>query len=248
MKEDERQLLRRLGVPRAGPRRRRLLAFLFGGRTHWLFRILIKQWDGGEMYSRTWRDLLQQRRNISIGQYTYGPVFHLGGAPRGTTVGAYCSIGRRLVIRRRNHPIERVTQHPFFYNASVGLVTRDTIQRDEDNPLTIGNDVWIADNVMILGECRTVGNGAVIAAGAVVTQDVAPYAIVGGVPARVLRERFTPEIRSELEASRWWEFDVATLNSVQPLLLEPLTGERAAAFRQHCEALREGEPGHDSRA
>ena len=114
-------------------------------------------------------------------------------------------------MRRRDHPLDRPCLHPFFYNSALGLLTCDIIPLDRDNPLTIGNDVWIADRVTILGGCRTIGNGAVIAAGAVVTRDVPAYAVVGGVPARLIRMRFGPDRIAEIEASRWWEYDIATI-------------------------------------
>jgi acetyltransferase-like isoleucine patch superfamily enzyme len=229
-------------VRRAGPVQRRILQYLFRSRRfHWLFTPLIVRWDGGEIYSQVWRELVARFRNVTIGRYTYGPVFYRGSVPRGTVIGAWCSIGRQLVIRRRNHPIERVTQHPFFYNQQLGIVPTDTIDREEDNPLTIGNDVWIGDRVLILGDCRSIGNGAVVAGGSVVTKDVPAYAIVAGVPARILKERFPPEIQQELEASDWWELDLETIEPMRDMLLAELTPERAREFRERCIAAR-GEP------
>jgi virginiamycin A acetyltransferase len=218
----------------------RLLERLYRGpNTYWLFRLLARRWDGDEMRATTWRSLLQRYHDVTVGLYTYGPVLHRGRMPRGTRIGRWCSVGRDLMVRRRNHPIERVTQHPFFYNARLGMVERDTIRRDEENPLVVGHDVWIGDRVMILADCTTVGNGAVLAGGCVVTRDVPPYAIVGGIPARVLRYRFPPEVQRHLEESRWWEFDVHTLATLKPMLLETLDEPLAAAFAARCHGLRE---------
>lgn len=110
-----------------------------------------------------------------------------------------------------DHPLGRPVLHPFFYNHRLGLLLHDTIPDNRDNPLTIGADVWIGDRVTILAGCRSIGNGAVIAAGAVVTRDVAPYTVVAGVPARPLRQRFDAARIAEIEASRWWERDPASL-------------------------------------
>jgi virginiamycin A acetyltransferase len=165
--------------------------------------------EGGQMYSTTWRHILRDHHGAEVGRYSYGDILRPGVLPRGSRAGNYCSVGSGLIIRRRDHPLEQPALHPFFYNSALDLVRRDTIPLEQDNPLIIGHDVWIADRVTILGGCRSIGNGAVIAAGAVVTHDVPPYAVVGGVPARLMRMRFGPQSIASLEASRWWERDIA---------------------------------------
>ncbi len=205
---------------------------------HWLFRKLEQPGDRAEMHSQLLRHLLHKYHGVTVGLYSYGPPLRRGQAPSGTVIGRWCSFGRGLVIRRRNHPIERVTQHPYFFNAVHRLVDRDTIEREQDNPLVIGHDVWTGDRVTILSGCRQIGNGAVIAAGSVVTRDVPPYAIVGGVPGKVLRERYPAAVQERLEASRWWEFDLATLDRLRPMLLEPLDEARATEFALACDRLR----------
>ena len=167
--------------------------------------------EGGPMFSQTWREILLRHHGVLVGKYSYGPVLTPGLLPRGTQIGTYCSIGAGLIVRRRDHPVERPILHPFLYNASLGMVSHDTIPLDQDNPLVVGHDVWMGDRVTILGGCKKIGNGAVIGAGAVVTRDVAPYSIVGGVPARLLRMRFGEDRISFIEASRWWEKDIAEL-------------------------------------
>lgn len=191
------------------------------------------------MRSRHLRRMLLTHYGVRVGDYSYGPVLQRGLLPRGTTVGRWCSVGQGLIVRRRDHPIERITQHPFFYNAKLGLVPRDTIALEEDNPLIIGNDVWIGDRVTIVGGCRSIGDGAVIAAGAVVTRDVPAFAIVGGVPARVLRARFAEPVAALVAQSRWWAFDVDTVERLGAQLFEPLTQEGAEALVARCCALRE---------
>ncbi|MEO5953330.1 MAG: CatB-related O-acetyltransferase, partial [Chloroflexia bacterium] len=159
------------------------------------------------MFSETWRKILRGSHGATIGRYSYGSILTAGILPQGSEVGAYCSVGTGLIVRRRDHPVERPILHPFFYNADLGIVCADTILLEKDNPLVVANDVWIGDRVTILSGCRHIGNGAVIAAGAVVTRDVMPYTIVGGIPARPLRMRFAPDRIAHIEASRWWEKD-----------------------------------------
>ena len=198
----------------------------FGAVIHHLYRYrrlrtlcarLCARLEGEAMMSVTWRRILHDYHGAQVGRYTYGDILRAGALPPGSVVGAYCSTGSALIIRRRNHPLERPFLHPFFYNATVGLLIKDTIPADRDNPLTIGNDVWIGDRVTILAGCRHIGNGAVLAAGAVVTADVPAYTIVGGVPARLIKMRFDAARVAEIEASRWWEIEIATLIKTPPV-------------------------------
>lgn len=167
--------------------------------------------EGEGFFSQTLRDLLKKHHSVEVGRYSYGDILRPGLLPAGSRVGAYCSVGTGLIVRRRDHPVERPFMHPFFYNHKLGLLHQDTIQTDAENPLDIGNDVWIGDRVTILAGCKKIGNGAVLAAGAVLTKDVPAYAIVGGVPAKTIKMRFTDAEIAQLEQSRWWEQDIATL-------------------------------------
>ncbi|SEI87386.1 transferase hexapeptide (six repeat-containing protein) [Sphingomonas sp. OV641] len=209
-----------------------------GRRSHGWFLRLMRRWDGGEMRSPMLRQLMRTREGVTVGDYSYGAILQRGVLPRGTMVGRWCSVGQDLIVRRRDHPIERVTQHPFFYNAKLNLVPCDTIPRDEENPLVIGNDVWIGDRVTILSGCRHIGDGAVLAAGAVITRDVPPFAIMGGVPARLLRPRFPEPVARLVAQSRWWDFDLETVATWRSLLFQPLTEQDAVALVEQCEALR----------
>ncbi|MEM1346422.1 MAG: antibiotic acetyltransferase [Pseudomonadota bacterium] len=180
--------------------------------------------EGGPFYSRTWRRLLARFHGVAVGRYSYGAVLEPGVLAPGSAVGAYCSVGTGLIVRRRDHPLDRPSLHPFFYNHRLGFLSADTIAKDTDNPLTIGDGVWIGDRVTILSGCRSIGAGAVLAAGAVVTRDVAPYAVVGGVPARVIARRFDGATRAAVERSRWWERDIDALLGDERFL-QPATAE-----------------------
>lgn len=184
---------------------------------------LCEKLENGQFYSATMREILKTFHNVEIGKYSYGSIWQPRVLPSGTKVGAYCSVGQGLIVRRRNHPIERLTQHPFFYNKQLGYLVEDSIHTDHSNPLTIGHDVWIGDRVTILSGCRTIGNGAVLAAGTVVTRDILPYSVNGGVPAKVLKMRFPKELIDLVEASHWWEKSIVELLEYQADLIEPVS-------------------------
>ncbi|MCR4920735.1 MAG: CatB-related O-acetyltransferase [Bacteroidaceae bacterium] len=139
----------------------------------------------------------------SVGAFTYiGRRTCLVAA----RVGKFCSIASDCQIGMGTHTLSCLSTSPIFSEKDNGL-RRKWVEQGETNPykpVIVGNDVWIGLRVMIMGGV-TIGNGAVIAAGAVVTKDVPPYAVVGGVPARVIRYRFNPDVQQAIEATRWWE-------------------------------------------
>lgn len=135
----------------------------------------------------------------------------------GTEVGRYCSIGTNVEIGVLDHPMERLSSSSVSYSMAVhfpdhaGLMPQKKLSRPRQT--FIGNDVWIGTNAIIKRGVR-IGDGAVIAAGAFVSRDVAPYEIAGGTPARPLRSRFAPEIVAELLALKWWDLEVSDLATV----------------------------------
>ncbi|PJG83509.1 CatB-related O-acetyltransferase [Caviibacterium pharyngocola] len=160
--------------------------------------------QGGEKTSVILRKFIKSEYNVDIELYTYGGCFsnkfNIGGTVK---IGRYCSIGPDVCYLGANHPMERAVMSAYFYNKNFsGFDVRD-VERKE---LIIGNDVWIGRNATILSSCSVIGNGAVIGAGAVVTKDVPPYAIVIGIPAKILRYRFNQGIIDNLEKSQWWKF------------------------------------------
>jgi acetyltransferase-like isoleucine patch superfamily enzyme len=127
-------------------------------------------------------------------------------------IGKYCSIGSSVVVGLGTHPTTMVSTHPIFFSpqqqAQVSFA--DTAFVKENMTTTIGNDVWIGSNVLILGGV-SIGDGAIVAAGAVVTRDVEPYAIVGGVPARIIRRRFEEADIEYLLKEKWWDREPSQL-------------------------------------
>jgi virginiamycin A acetyltransferase len=160
-----------------------------------------------EYESTALRAHFARRWQVEVGLYSYG-CFDPWRIPRRTRIGRYCSFARTARILDANHPIEALTTHPYLYEAKFGVVPADLI----DPPwLEIGDDVWISHNATITPGCKSIGRGAIIGAGAVVTHDVPAYAIMTGLPATLLRRRFDPETIAAIEASRWWELDKAGL-------------------------------------
>ena len=130
-----------------------------------------------------------------------------------TTIGKFCSIAAHTRFNPGNHPMKRVTQHHMTYRRKqfgLGEDDAEFFAWRKEASCTLGNDVWVGHGALILSGV-TVGTGAVIGAGAVVTHDVPDYAVVAGVPARIIRYRFGEEEREALLASKWWEWGRETL-------------------------------------
>ena len=140
--------------------------------------------------------------NVKIGSHSY---VNSNTIIRDTVIGKFCSIAANVKIVMGSHPTNFISTHPSFYanNKVFKTFAKETLVQ-EFFPVEIGNDVWIGEEVMIPGGIK-IGDGAVVASRAVVTKDVEPYSVVGGVPAKHIKYRFTKEEIKELLKYKWWK-------------------------------------------
>jgi virginiamycin A acetyltransferase len=155
----------------------------------------------------------------NVGSFTYS----FSAIPLGFTFGRYCSISWDVKFPGPRHPLELISTAGFMLLSDADMWT--TYLRDSDtvfdkappNPqkpgASIGHDVWIGQDVSIMRDLR-IGDGAVVAAGAVVTKSVESFAIVGGNPARFIRWRFPKDVQEELIELCWWKYGFSVLNRV----------------------------------
>jgi virginiamycin A acetyltransferase len=172
-----------------------------------ILRKIILYMDGGECYSKTIRTIYRKYHGIDIGLYSYGGCFNINDVPRGTVIGRYSSFGN-MKIFNRNHPTSWRSTHPFFFNKKFGFVSDDQLPFSR---LSIGNDVWVGYNSIILPSVSVIGDGAIIGAGAVITKNVPPFAVVAGNPGRIVRYRFPYSIIHTINESKWWLSDIEDL-------------------------------------
>lgn len=153
-------------------------------------------------------------RNTRMG---YGSYIGDGSTVNDTIIGRYCCISHHVVIVQGRHPVgDNVSIHPAFFSETncvdLSFVNQSSfneykyVDKEKRIACQIGNDVWIGYGAYIMEGVR-IGDGAVIAAGAVVVKDVPNYAVVGGIPAKIIRFRFDPETIDWLNNLKWWEKD-----------------------------------------
>ena len=127
-----------------------------------------------------------------------------------TSIGKFCSIANDVLIGLGNHPLDLLSTSPLFYRRNnplkISFLTKE-FEIIEYKPISIANDVWIGTRSIIM-DGVSIGNGAVIAANSVVTKDVPPFAIVGGIPAKIIKYRFPENKIEEMLAQKWWIWDL----------------------------------------
>jgi len=180
-------------------------------------------------FLREYRRGSVDRLRIPRGRHTYGPEPEIIGYPElglGSRIGSFCSIapGTRFIFLGRHH-YDWVSTYPFYEFYEEWRVDTEWYERGSPilskwraDPIIVGNDVWIASEVSIQ-QGVTIGDGAVIAFGSLVTHDIPPYALVGGCPAKVIKYRFSPEQIERLLRIAWWNWEDARIKLALPYLL-----------------------------
>lgn len=184
----------------------------------------------------------QVYRGVKVGRYTYG---HQKLIDQGLikSIGSFCSINS-TVLTGRNHPTAFISTSPVFYHTKetyfnhrelIGLLEPgeepDLTAVAKNTKIVIGNDVWIGASTVLLPNI-TIGNGAIIGAGAIVTRNVPDFAVVVGVPAKVLRYRFNIEQIEILKKVKWWDWPEDKLKEHRLLF-----GEMDTFFDTHEKGL-----------
>lgn len=151
--------------------------------------------------------------NCTIGKYTR---IKPGCVLKNVRVGNFCSIANNVMIGLGKHPTHLLSTNSIFYRPGISDIFAKKIEFNEEETSYIGHDVWIGNGAVILDGVH-VGNGAIIAARAVVTKDIPDFAIVGGVPAKVIKYRFSDEIRERLLELKWWELSDEDIKKILPV-------------------------------
>ena len=170
-----------------------------------------------------WREKMTFRRYIYVDlgwRHEYCGLFSLYDR---LIIGKYSSIacGAKFIFNAANHTLNSLSTYPFpimFEEWDLGTACEDIAAAwDNHGDIMVGNDVWIGYEAVILAGV-TIGDGAIIGSRAVVTKDVPPYTIVGGLPAKPIRRRYDEETVARLEKLRWWDWPEAQVRRAIPLL------------------------------
>ena len=158
---------------------------------------------------------------VEIGLFTslWGPNLHLMSGKEAIRIGNFCSIARNTSFQGDNHETKNLTTYHIHKNILDDNIDKDITSK---GPIEVGNDVWIGMNCSILSGVK-IGHGAVIGAGSVVVNEIPPYAIAGGVPARVIRYRFEQEEIKLLLKLKWWDWDLDTIIEHKNIFSDPIT-------------------------
>ena len=154
---------------------------------------------------------LINNKRLFIGEYTYQwqslIIDEYVGSEAKVSIGKFCSIAKNVrIITGGIHPTDWISTYPFRNQFNLPGKNKDGMPKTNGD-IIVGHDVWIGTGVTILSGVK-IGNGAVVATGAVVTKDIPAYAIIGGVPAKVIKYRFTPNQIKDLEMINWYDWHI----------------------------------------
>jgi len=169
-------------------------------------------------------------KKSSVGRYTYIASARI----QSSSIGSFCSIGPGTRIGGLGkHPTNWVSTHPVFFSMlrQANTTFSDKNYFIESEKVEIGNDVWIGANVTVLDGTK-IGDGAIIAAGAIVVSDVEAYTVVGGVPAKFIRDRFDQTISTSLQQLAWWYWPEEKLRRNTSLFRETPSPELIEKLRE----------------
>ena len=163
---------------------------------------------------------LQRKGTVVYGRGTYGipTIYRFQYDPTRLLVGNYSAITGNFLLGGQ-HPTDEVTTYPLRIRLGLEGAGQDGNPAPRGD-IRVGADVWTGYGSWTLGGV-TIGDGAIVATGAMVTKDVPPYAIVGGVPAKVIRYRHTEEQREALLQIRWWDWPEEEIREAVPFLVSP---------------------------
>jgi len=156
--------------------------------------------------------------------------------PPGTTIGRYCSISNSARLIEANHPMRTLSTHAYFYS---GVVSRSAVASVP--PQVVEDDVWMGHNSIATPECKRIGRGAIIGAGAVVMRDVPKYGIMVGSPARLVGFRFPQDVNDAIESTEWWMLDRHELKRALDLAPEFLSSPSAETARKFLHAVKQSQ-------
>lgn len=170
--------------------------------------------------------------NVEIGEFTYGsPQIYSYSLSERLKIGKFCSIGDNIsIMLSGNHRDDWCTTYPF--NVFMDEFSYIKGHPASKGDVIIGNDVWIGNDATIMSGV-TIGDGSIIAANACVTKDVSPYTIVGGVPAKKIRDRFDEETTRQLLEIKWWDGEPELIYQAVPLLQSNLFDKLFAFYKEN---------------